>query len=165
MLKRALWLRACRTWNYKAMVYCSQVMNKSSVKEVDFSILPFFFQFPKTSRNVAINLLKLDCNHVFTGFTIMQSCMKIPLVTKLCVLRLLLITLCSANVNNSSKPRDKVSSFDQILQLEGCLMQIVVRWKVVQFNKLAVRKRMEWHGIEWIKQWFINGLVWWLNDC
>ena len=102
-------------------------MNKSSVKEVDFSILPFFFQFPKTSRNVAINLLKLDCNHVFTGFTIMQSCMKIPLVTKLCVLRLLLITLCSANVNNSSKPRDKVSSFDQILQLEGCLMQIVVR--------------------------------------
>ena len=33
--------------------------------------------------------------------------MNIPLATKLCVLLLLLITLCSAN-DNSSKPRDKV---------------------------------------------------------
>ena len=57
----------------------------------------------------------------------MQSCTKIPLATKLCVLQLLLITVCSANDNNSSKPGDKVSSFDQILQLGGCLMQIVVR--------------------------------------
>ena len=57
----------------------------------------------------------------------MQSCMKMPLATKLYVLQLLLITVCSANDNNSSKPSEKVSSFDQILQLKGCLMQIVVR--------------------------------------
>ena len=99
----------------------------SSVKEIAFSILSFFSSSFKTSRNVAINLLKLDCNHVFTGFTIMQSCMKMPLATKLCVLQMLLITVCSANDNNSSKPGEKVSSFDQILQLRGCLMQIVVR--------------------------------------
>ena len=52
---------------------------------------------------------------VFTGFLIMQTFMKIPLATVLCVLLLLLITLCSANDNNSSKPRDKVSLFNQTL--------------------------------------------------
>ena len=99
----------------------------SSVKEIAFSILSFFSSSFKTNRNVAINLLKLDRNHVFTGFTIMQSCMKMPLATKLCVLQMLLITVCSENDNNSSKPGEKVSSFDQILQLRGCLIQIVVR--------------------------------------
>ncbi|CAH3174787.1 unnamed protein product, partial [Porites evermanni] len=44
---------------------------------------------------------------VFTGFLIMQTFIKIPLATVLCGLLLLLITLCSANDNNSSKPRDK----------------------------------------------------------
>ena len=52
---------------------------------------------------------------VFTGFLIMQTFMNIPLATVLCGLLLLLITLCSANDNNSSKPRDKVSLFNQIL--------------------------------------------------
>ena len=52
---------------------------------------------------------------VFTGFLIMQTFMKIPLATVLCVQLLLLITLCSANDNNSSKPRDKVSLFNQTL--------------------------------------------------
>ena len=67
------------------------------------------------SRNVATNLLKFDFIYVFTDFTIMQPCMKIPLATKLCVLQLLLITFCSANDKKSSKPRNRVSSFDQIL--------------------------------------------------
>ena len=62
------------------------------------------------SRKVATNFLI-----VFTGSTIMQSYMKIPLATKLCVLQLLLITLCFANYKNSSKPRDRVSSFNQTL--------------------------------------------------
>ena len=39
----------------------------------------------------------------------MISCMKIPLANTLGLLLLLLITFCSANDNNSSKPRDKVS--------------------------------------------------------
>ena len=52
---------------------------------------------------------------VFTGFLTMQTFMKIPLATVLCGLLLLLITLCSANDNNSSKPRDKVSLFNQTL--------------------------------------------------
>ncbi|CAH3174788.1 unnamed protein product [Porites evermanni] len=41
------------------------------------------------------------------SFLIMQTFIKIPLATVLCGLLLLLITLCSANDNNSSKPRDK----------------------------------------------------------
>ena len=52
-----------------------------------------------------------EASSVFTGFLIMQTSMKIPLVTVLCGLLLLLINLCSANDNNSSKPRDKVSLF------------------------------------------------------
>ncbi|CAH3110438.1 unnamed protein product [Porites lobata] len=43
----------------------------------------------------------------------MQTSMKIPLVTVLCGLLLLLTNLCSANDNNSSKPRDKVSFIPQ----------------------------------------------------
>ena len=43
----------------------------------------------------------------------MQTFMKISLASVLCGLLLLLITLCSANDNNSSKPRDKVSLFNQ----------------------------------------------------
>ena len=39
----------------------------------------------------------------------MQSCAKIPLVNTLELLLLILITFCSANDNNTSKPRDKVS--------------------------------------------------------
>ena len=68
------------------------------------------------SRKVATNLF--DCIYGFTGSTIMQSCMKIPLATKLCVLQSLLI-ICFANDKNSSKPRDRVSSFDQILTTWG----------------------------------------------
>ena len=57
----------------------------------------------------------------------MQSYMKIPLATKLCVLQLLLITFCFANDKNSSKPRNRVSSFNQTLKPKGCLMQIAIR--------------------------------------
>ena len=45
----------------------------------------------------------------------MQTFMKIPLATVLCVMLSLLITLCSANDKNSSKPRDKVSLFNQTM--------------------------------------------------
>ena len=50
----------------------------------------------------------------------MQSCMNISLATKLCILQFLLITFSSAKDDNSSKPREKVSSFDQTLR-EGLL--------------------------------------------
>ena len=53
--------------------------------------------------------MSFESVHVFAEFTIMQSCVKIPLANTLGLLLLLLITFCSANDNNSSKPRDKVS--------------------------------------------------------
>ena len=53
--------------------------------------------------------MSFESVHVFAEFTIMQSCAKIPLANTLGLLLLLLITFCSANDNNSSKPRDKVS--------------------------------------------------------
>ena len=53
--------------------------------------------------------------NVFAEFTIIQSYVMIPQATTLSLLLLLLITFCSANDNNSSKPRDKVSLFSQTL--------------------------------------------------
>ena len=57
--------------------------------------------------------MNFESVHVFAEFTIMQSYVKIPLATTLSLLLLLLITFCSANDNNSSKPRDKVSLFNE----------------------------------------------------
>ena len=59
--------------------------------------------------------MSFESVHVFTEFTIMQSCVKIPLATTLSLLLLLLINFCSANDKNSSKPRDKVSLFNKRL--------------------------------------------------
>ena len=56
--------------------------------------------------------MNFESVHVFAEFTIMQSYVKIPLATTLSLLLLLLITFCSAN-DNSSKPRDKVSLFNE----------------------------------------------------
>ena len=59
--------------------------------------------------------MSFESVHVFAEFTIMQSCVKIPLAKTLGLLLLLIITFCSANDNNSSKPRDKVSLLIKIL--------------------------------------------------
>ena len=56
--------------------------------------------------------MSFESVNVFAEFTIMQSCEKIPLATALSLLLLLLITFCSAN-DNSSKPGDKVSLFNE----------------------------------------------------
>ena len=58
--------------------------------------------------------MNFESVHVFAEFTIMQSYVKIPLATTLSLLLLLLITFCSAN-DNSSKPREKVSLFNETL--------------------------------------------------
>lgn len=98
------------------------------VKELIFLFFIFLFFSFSASRNVTTDHLFLFLNslqtippslkfgsiRVLTGSIIMKSCVKIPLATSLCLLLVLLIT-CSANDNNSSKPPDKVSSFDQTL--------------------------------------------------
>ena len=58
----------------------------------------------------------------------MQTFVKIPLAILLCVLLLLLIKLCSANDNNSSKPRDKVGLFNQTLQYIALMYE---KWQSV----------------------------------
>ena len=72
--------------------------------------------------------MSFESVHVFAEFTIMQSCVKIPLAITLSLLLLLLVTFCSAN-DNSSKPRDKVSLFNENIKQSGSfqLMLIVVR--------------------------------------
>ena len=57
--------------------------------------------------------MSFESVHVFAEFTIMQSCVTIPLANALGLLLLILITFCSANDNNSSNPRDKVSLFNK----------------------------------------------------
>ena len=63
--------------------------------------------------------MNFESVHVFAEFTIMQSYVKIPLATTLSLLLLLLITFCSANDNNSSEPRDKVSLFNENIKQSG----------------------------------------------
>ena len=62
-----------------------------------------------------MNFESVHVFNVFAEFTIMQSYVMIPQATTLSLLLLLLITFCSANDNNSSNPRDKVSLFSQTL--------------------------------------------------
>ena len=57
--------------------------------------------------------MSFESVRVFAEFTIMQSCVTIPLANALGLLLLILITFCSANDNNSSKPRDKMSLFNK----------------------------------------------------
>ena len=67
----------------------------------------------EASELSACDGMSFESVHVFAEFTIMQSCAKIPLANTLGLLLLILITFCSANDNNSSKPRDKVSLFNK----------------------------------------------------
>ena len=97
----------------KQIVTSPQIINLRCL----LSAFKFFFfqQIIETDAFLKIFGHNFERTPVFTGFLIMQTFVKIPLATVLCVLLLLLITLCSANDNNSSKPRDKVSLFNQTL--------------------------------------------------
>ena len=104
-------------WNW----YFFSKTNSNFATDHQFALLVicikifFFQQIIETDAFLKIFGHNFERTPVFTGFLIMQTFMKIPLATVLCVLLLLLITLCSANDNNSSKPRDKVSLFNQTL--------------------------------------------------
>ena len=119
MLKADLKLMNETWWNW----YFFSKTNSNFTTDHQFALLVicilnvfFFWQIIETDAFLKIFAHNFERTPVFIGFLIMQTFMKIPLATVLCgLLLLLLTTLCSANDNNSSKPSDKVSLFNQTM--------------------------------------------------